>query len=116
MTFLETWGLSLLLEYPVLMFVLFTSTNWKRILPAALAATTLTLPWLWFVLPDWFAGQTLLIVGQLGAVLVETLLLMSWLQMDWRRCLIAAVLANLCSFFLASYLLTWWSELTLSTI
>lgn len=110
MTFLETWTFSVLLEWPLLLAILFTKKEWQRILIAGAAVTSLTLPWIWFVLPNWLGGDLLMPVGLLAMTVVEALLLSSWLRMDWRRCLVAAVLANLCSCLLADYLFMHWNQ------
>ena len=72
---------------------------WPRLLAAALGATALTLPYLWFVLPalvpDRAAG---IVVGELGATVVEAAVYASWLGLPWRRALVASAAANLVSF------------------
>ncbi len=110
MTFLETWMFNILLEWPLLLAILFTKKEWRRILVAGVAVTSLTLPWIWFVLPEWLSGDLLMPVGLITMIVVEALLLANWLRMDWRRCLVATVLANLCSFLLSDYLFLHWNE------
>lgn len=72
---------------------------WPRLLAAALGATGLTLPYLWFVLPAFIPGRvTGILVGELGATVVEAAIYASWLGLSRPRALAASAAANLVSF------------------
>ncbi len=92
--FLISWLLTLALEIPVLILLLRSRVSVRDILVAGLIATTLTIPWLWFVLPFWLHGVEHHVVGELAVTLVETIIFVHLLKQRWLRCLCVSVAAN----------------------
>lgn len=65
--------LTLILEIPVVLLLL--ARGWRKDLPLALLANSITHPVLWFVLPPLFSDYlTFLIVGELAVFTSEALL------------------------------------------
>ena len=90
-----TWPLAFLLtltlEIPVVLLLL--KRGWRKDLPLALLANSLTHPTLWFVLPSMFSDYfTFLVVGELLVFTFEALLYAGVVR-SWRGGL-AAVSAN----------------------
>ncbi|CAM3787777.1 hypothetical protein [Parendozoicomonas haliclonae] len=106
MLFLEAWIITVSLECPLLLAMLHRQGPWQRIVFAGIAATSLTIPWLWFILPAWLSGHWFLIIGESLVVIIEALVLSSWLRISKLRGFIAALLANLFSYWAGVWLQT----------
>ncbi|WP_461535679.1 hypothetical protein [Spongorhabdus nitratireducens] len=103
--FLMAWGLTLIFELPVLYFVLKHQSLTPDILKAGIAATTLTIPWLWFVLPAFVESWTLYVwMGESAVILIETWVLANWLHIRLQKSFLAAAIANVTS-VLAGFLI-----------
>ncbi|MGI9281936.1 MAG: hypothetical protein ACR2PX_20220 [Endozoicomonas sp.] len=104
--FLIAWLLTLALELPVIYLLLHKSAPRPKVLFAGFMASTLTLPWLWFVLSHWMEYNQLLLIGESLVIIVETALLASWLQTRVRLALPTAFLANLTSLLVGTWILS----------
>ncbi|MGY0218101.1 hypothetical protein ACWJJH_12090 [Endozoicomonadaceae bacterium StTr2] len=103
--FLMAWGLTLIFELPVLYFVLRYQSSTSDILKAGIAATTLTIPWLWFVLPEFVESWALYVwIGESAVILIETWVLANWLRIRLQKSFLAAAIANVAS-VLAGFLI-----------
>jgi len=100
--FLYCWLLTLGIEIPIILALKHKNNRWHQLLLPAFCASTLTLPWLWFVLPYWLGHSALLTWGEAMVILVETLLLASWLKIYWVKVLLITTLANLASLLLGN--------------
>lgn len=73
--------------------------SWQRCCVAAILASTLTLPYLWFVLPAWFSGfLPLVLAGEPMVVIVEGFFYWFALRLSFPRALLLSFLANAVSF------------------
>ncbi|WP_153301799.1 hypothetical protein [Endozoicomonas arenosclerae] len=104
--FLIAWLLTLALELPVIYLLLHKSAPRMKVLFAGFVASTLTLPWLWFVLRHWMDYNQLLLIGESLVVIIEAALLASWLQTRLRLAVPAAFLANLTSLLMGTWILS----------
>ncbi|MGI9275833.1 MAG: hypothetical protein ACR2PT_13450 [Endozoicomonas sp.] len=104
--FLQAWLITLLLEVPVCYLVFRKHAPLLRITGSAMAATSMTQPWLWFVLPRWWSYNQLLVFGELLVVVLEALLLMSWLGISFKKTLLTSFSANAVSLGLGSWIVT----------
>ena len=72
-----------------------------RLIFAGLAASCLTLPYLWFVLPAFLVNRSLfLLLGELGVTGVEALFYRQMLPLKFSGALLLSILCNAASFLL----------------
>lgn len=70
-----------------------------RKLFAGVVPSLATLPYLWFLLPVYVRDRSLYVwSGEIGVVLVETVLLMGLLPVKWREALLLSAAANAASY------------------
>ena len=71
----------------------------KRLLLWGIIPTTVTLPFLWFVLPlllwDWWLY---IVVWEILVATIEAVMIKYWLNISWKRAIIASIVCNICSF------------------
>lgn len=108
--FLFALGLTLLIEIPVVtVFVkaLFKlkSQKIKKIIFISFLASALTLPYLWFILPNFINGKHYLLIGEILVILAEALIYYQLIPLNTKRALITSTSANLISYFLGIYFL-----------
>lgn len=92
-----------------LVLLLLLKSIWKKegskirvgkIVFAGVVASALTIPYLWFVLPEFFNGATYILIGEALVVLVESLIIFWILKLKWPLALVLSFICNLASFFL----------------
>ncbi len=101
---MESWArafaLTQLVELPLYLWLLSGLSIWRR-LGFGFAASALTHPWLWFILPNWLLRPLgywgYVAVGE-GLVVLTEAALLKVVCPSWRRALAIALLANGCSF------------------
>ena len=95
MNFGLAWIITVLVETSILCAI----SGWTlRHALAGFFASSLTLPWLWFVAATWFSSSTqLMLACEPVIVLVEGLFFWSMLQLPLRRAFGVSLLANLAS-------------------
>ena len=78
---------------------------WDRLLFAGIFPSFATLPYVWFVLPNFFIGHfTLYIwVAEISVALVETVILFFILKLTWKEAFIVSALANLASYSIGRF-------------
>ncbi len=101
--FLSALASTLAIEVPVVLVVahLFplNGIRPRKFLLPAILASTLTLPYLWFVLPAYIHdGGIYIVVGELLVTLIEALLYKNLLGLSYRQSLLLSFIANLASF------------------
>ncbi|MBU1197154.1 hypothetical protein KJ765_01440 [Candidatus Micrarchaeota archaeon] len=103
--FVQALAVTLFLEAGVLL--VFWKLNAFRIKPswkprewlaAAIIPSTLTLPYLWFVLPPFVNSAYYILFGEVLVTLAETLLLSYLLRLKLRNALVLSVAANTVSY------------------
>ena len=73
----------------------------SQVLFSALIASSLTLPYLWFVIPAFvFSYGAAVLVGEILVVLAEAAIYHFTLKLDWRKALLASFACNCASFLL----------------
>ena len=93
-------------------------TSNKKLLLLWIIPTTITLPFLWFVLPlimwDW---RLYIIVWEILVVVIETIMIKYWLNISRKRAFMASIICNIFSFIiLLVYSLRNWDSYISSTI
>lgn len=114
--FLHALALSLAIEVPLLFFCLrlvfgieASVLSFRRILLAGLAATSATLPLIWFVLPSLVSTPVHYdTLAESFAVLAETFILNLILEVGLSRALIASLACNAVSFLAGRFLWEPW--------
>jgi len=98
--FLAAWGITVAVETAVLLLL-----NWWQkkdeisdVLFAGIISSSLTIPYLWFVMPIFFDSRMVyLFVSEALIVIVEALVLYKLLSLSLRLAVIASFLANIAS-------------------
>jgi hypothetical protein len=107
--FLVSLLFTLIIEIPILfVFVkyIFRKKNIsaKKIIISGLIASSLTLPYLWFVLSPYIPANNFILMGESLVVLVEALIYFFVLSLDIKEAFIVSLAANVISFFIGFYL------------
>lgn len=106
------WILAIMIETLVLFFIvkLFRENvqiSNKKLLLFWIIPTTVTLPLLWFVIPlimwDWVSY---IIVWEFLVVILEATMIKYWLNVSWKKAIIASIICNVFSFAIL-----WWGSL-----
>jgi len=71
-----------------------------RIIFVGICTTGITLPYLWFILPEYLDGIMYLIIGEMLVFLTETLIMNQFLPLNIKRTLICSFITNAASLFL----------------
>lgn len=103
--FLLAWLLTLVIEVPILFILVKFVFKIKTIknldlLTAGVIATTLTIPYLWFVLPAFFNARYYVYLGEGMVTIVEAIIYSLLLRIDVIRALIISIVANMASYYL----------------
>jgi len=107
--FLFNWAFTIVIE--TIVFVLIVRTFLKiskekisltRLILGGLFASSITIPWVWFVFPYFLSNSLVLAVaaGEFFAFAVEAVFYRSMFEMSWRRSIIISLVANAASYFL----------------
>jgi hypothetical protein len=101
---------TLLIEITVLILLLKlvfrSSISYTKIIIAGLFASGLTLPYLWFVLPEYIHDRLIyLIVGEILVAVLEAIFYRFALSVNWRKAAALSVVCNLISFVIGLLLL-----------
>jgi hypothetical protein len=101
--FLVSLILTLCIEVPVVfILVRFFSPKIKisKTILISIIATTLTLPYLWFIFPIYIKYPSYIIFGEITVFLVESLIYWQMLPISLKKAIIISFLANLSSLVL----------------
>ena len=101
--FLLALASTLAIEVPVVLLVAhllpLNGIRPRKFLIPAVLASTLTLPYLWFVLPAYtHDGGIYIVVGELLVTLIEALIYKSLLSLSYQQVFLLSFIANLASF------------------
>ncbi len=101
--FLISLSLTLIIEIPIVF--IFVKVIYKlkelsnlKILIVGLIASTLTLPYLWFVLSPYINARYYIFTGELIVVIVEALIYNQLLNIKFKQVLLISLVANLISY------------------
>ena len=74
----------------------------SRLILGGLFASSITIPWVWFVFPYFFSNTLILALaaGEFFAFAVEAVFYRSMFEMPWRRSIIISLACNASSYFL----------------
>jgi hypothetical protein len=61
-------------------------------------ASFATIPYLWYILPLFWRGYTLIFIGEGLVAIVEMVILKNILKIDWSKALMFSLIANVASF------------------
>ncbi|MFO1519079.1 MAG: hypothetical protein U1F57_05385 [bacterium] len=111
--FLPSLLLTLLIEVPILFIGLRVFARDQSFAPgtiffAGVFATFSTLPYLWFVLPQYLHSSSYLWWGEGGVILVEAFIYRRMLGLEGKRALLISAICNLASFFVGGRLMEAW--------
>lgn len=107
--FLHNWIFTLLVEIPVLILAVryrFKVSDEKlssiRLIMGGVFASTITIPWVWFIFPVFFYNSMTIaiIIGEAAAFAVETVFYMFAFSFSLRQSVIVSFIANVASFLL----------------
>jgi len=101
--FLISLLFTLFIEIFVLFFILkfvfrIKKSPIPKIIFSGVVASTLTLPYFWFVLPSYVLSNNYLLVGEFLVFVVETFIYKQILEIKFNQCLIVSFFCNLFSF------------------
>lgn len=110
--FLKSLALTIFIETIVLMMffrliVRNKEANLSRLMSTGFLASFATLPYLWFILPN-FTDQRIwyIIIGEFFAILAETVIIGTMLRLNFLKSLLCSFTCNMAS-FLTGLLLQW---------
>jgi hypothetical protein len=75
------------------------------ILFAGFLASFGTIPYLWYILPLFWGGYTLIFIGEGLVAIVEMVILKNILKIGWSKALIFSLIANMASFLIGLFVL-----------
>ncbi len=104
--FLTAWLITLVLEVPVLILLLQQHAPLQKLMFASICASSLTLPWIWFVADYWWTYRQVLTFGEPLVVGMEASLVSSWLSSKIKTILPAVLIANLTSLTLGFWIIS----------
>ncbi len=101
--FLVSLLITLIIEVPILFFVLrFFYKNkkisFKKIISVGIIASTLTLPYLWFVISPYILSNYYIYIGEILIFLIEALVYNQLLELKFNRALFVSLICNFVSF------------------
>lgn len=101
--FLISLLITIAIEVPVVLLIIrrlykLKEIEVKKILIVALLSSSLTLPYLWFILPLYFLDRsTYVIVGETLVIIVEAVIYKKLLKLKWSEAIVTSLTANLAS-------------------
>jgi len=107
--FLFNWALTIVVETLIFIFIVRVSfkiskekISLTRLILGGLFASSITIPWVWFVFPYFLSNSLILAVavGEFFAFAAETVFYWSMFEMSWRRSLIISFACNASSYIL----------------
>lgn len=94
--------LTLAVEIPVLFFsakyLLKLKTQAKEILYWSVFVNLFSLPYLWFVFPLFITSHNYILIGEVLVVLIESIILLKVLKINFKNAIILSVIANVVSY------------------
>ncbi len=100
--FLLSLILTLIIEIPILIIFLkykikLKNISIKKIIITGIIASTLTLPYLWFVLLAYLPSTYYLLVGEIFVIIIESLIYHSLLKLKLHKAFYVSLVANILS-------------------
>jgi len=109
--FLISLFITLIIEVPVLLlitkfFYKDKKNSLSKIAVVGIIASSLTLPYLWFILSPYVASNHFVVIGEFLVFLIEALIYNQLLELKFNRALFASFICNLVSFLFGLIILT----------
>jgi hypothetical protein len=99
--FLYSLGITLLVEVPLVVVLMYLFKEAKigiwRTIGIGILATSLTIPYLWFIFNSFFDYRKMVIGGELFVFLVEMLIYRKLLPIKFSKAVVISLVANLAS-------------------
>ncbi len=98
--FLEAWGITVVVETAVLLLLNYWQKSAKitDVMVAGVVSSSLTIPYLWFVMPIFFDSRTLYVyTSECLIILIEALILYKFLPLSLKQAFVVSLIANLAS-------------------
>jgi len=109
MNFLLELFLTYCIEIPLMVLIILGVFHEKisvwRIIFVGICTSGLTLPYLWFVLPDYLGGILYLLIGEFLVFLVEAAIMNQFLPLNIKRALICSFIVNAASCIIGGFIL-----------
>lgn len=100
-SFLDSLFITLLIEVPIVFFLvhyLYKKIEKWNIVFVGIIASTLTLPYFWFILPMYISDRTFyILIGELIIILIETFIYYRLFKLKFIQALFVSFVANLAS-------------------
>jgi len=77
-----------------------SSFSYVRLIGFVAIASTLTLPYAWFILPAFFSGLTYILIAEVSVTLIEAAFYGFTMRLPWWSAVIIAVAANAFSYLI----------------
>ena len=94
--------LTLAVEIPALLFfakyLLKIKSQAKEILYWGVFVNLFSLPYLWFVFPLFISSHNYILIGEILVVLIETIILLKVLKINFKNAFILSLIANVASY------------------
>lgn len=101
--FLVSLILTLCIEVSVVLLLsgfIIPKVKKSKLIFASILATTLTLPYLWFIFPKYISYPSYILIGEIFVFLVESLVYWQTLSINLKKALLISFIANLASLLL----------------
>jgi hypothetical protein len=111
--FIVNWAITLLIETPIFILlvrcyfkILAKDISLSRLILGGIFASTITIPWVWFIFPVLFYNSIPLAVAiaEVLTFIVEAVFYWLAFRLPWRQAIIISFFANLASFAIGSLL------------
>ncbi len=106
--FLICLFLTLLIELPIIFilinYIFKSKISVKKILFVGFLASTLTLPYLWFILPQFINSRYYIFIGELFVIVIESVMYNQLLNLNTNKAILLSATANILS-FLVGYMI-----------
>ena len=106
--FLFSLFITLAMEVPIVLLLakyLLRLKKFDRLIPTSFAASILTLPYLWFVLPPFLPAENYVLYGEMLVIVAEAAIYRIFADLDWKDALVLSLVANIIFFGLGLILL-----------
>ena len=106
--FLISLFITLAIEVSIVLLLakfLLHQKKFEKIFLSSIAASILTLPYWWFVLPPYLPAQNYLLYGEMLVIIAETAIYRIFAGLSWRDAFLLSLIANIVSCIIGLFLL-----------
>lgn len=99
--FLEALLLTVFVETIALWLLQRKRSSLKRIIGTGVLCSSATLPYVWFILPEFFPSFILFtIIAELSVFVIEAVMIQALLNKTWKRAFLLSLICNAASFLI----------------